>query len=201
MVQFLVLSVRFRSFPGNGSFCSPCVIAPFWPRMTVREASRIVFFPARCEMLPVTRAAWKLLPGEEKVIKNEKKISSDKKLNRTDFLQVCLLWFHKVAVNTFLSSCTLGREMKPLSGWVVTVCAAGIDAVETRGNAFKAWVSVVHENLPLQTASLTLGREVNQRKKRAAWLQIVRFCQPPRWGPQDLLSLYYCRDVFFKLDN
>lgn len=48
------------------------------------------------------------------------------------------------------------------------MCAAGIDAVETRGDAFKAWVSVVHENLPLQTASLTLRREVNQRKKRAA---------------------------------
>lgn len=44
------------------------------------------------------------------------------------------------------------------------MCAVGIDAIETRVNTFKAWVSVVHENLPLQTLFLTLGKEVKAKE-------------------------------------
>ena len=49
-----------------------------------------------------------------------------------------------------------------------TVLITGIDAIETRGNTFKTWVSVVHENPPLQTDSLSLRKVMRQRKKREA---------------------------------
>lgn len=44
----------------------------------------------------------------------------------------------------------------------------GIDAIETSGNTFKDWVSVVLENPPLQIDALSLRRVMRQRKKRQA---------------------------------
>ena len=231
MLQFLALSVRLRNFPRNGSFCSLYDMAPFWLRRSIHEVSRLVCFPCQVGDAPVTKAAQKLFLREEKVIKNENKMSRVTKkstrpsspfphgmwkfpgqgsnlchgsdnlgaFSHQQAITVCLFRFHKVAANTFLSSHLPVRELKPLSGWVVTACAVGIDAIGTRGNRFKAWVPVVPETLPLQSTSLTLRRVTS---RRAAWLRTVRFCWPPSWGPQSLVfSLYCCLGVFFKLDN
>lgn len=92
-----------------------------WQNMK-QERSFFFFFPCQVWDAPVIKAAQRLLSREEKVIKNWKIFKWPKKLNRTGFLQGRWFWFHKVAVNMFLSSHVLGGRMKSLWLRSCSVC-------------------------------------------------------------------------------
>lgn len=74
MVQFLALSVRLRSFPGNGSFRSLYVIAAFDGEGQHTKQAGFVFFPLPGPRFCCSRISTEA--REEEAIKNQEAIST-----------------------------------------------------------------------------------------------------------------------------